>query len=105
VSVQKTEAFQTGITPHIVNLLANTGVALILTLKAGYGHYKTGPITAINGFALGEGNAFTQPSNLRDVLARYRSGQLDRPLPPKVSWGIAPTVSPSMTGASFAMSW
>jgi hypothetical protein len=105
VSVQKDQARATGITPHIVNVLANTGVALILIV--GYGHYKTGPITAMNGFALGEGNAFSQPSNLREVLARYRSGQLDGPAKPvsKVGWAFVPTVTPQMTGATFAMSW
>jgi hypothetical protein len=105
VSVQKSQALATGIAPHIVNVLASGAIAAILI--AGYGHYKTGPITAINGFALGEGNAFTQPSGLKEVLARYRSGQLDGPAKKAstVGWGIVPAVGPQMTGASFAMTW
>jgi hypothetical protein len=105
VSVQQDEARQTGIVPHIVNVVANTGVALILIL--GYGHDKVGVITGMNGFALGEANAFTQPSNLRDVLARYRSGQLDGAAAPstKVGWGITPTVTRQMAGAAFGITW
>jgi hypothetical protein len=104
VSVQKNQAFATGIAPHIINILANTGVALILTW--GYGHYKVGPISGITGAAIGEGNAFSQPSNLKGVLARYRSGQLDGTAPAStVGWGIAPMVGQSMAGASFGVTF
>jgi hypothetical protein len=104
VSVQKDQAFATGITPHIVNILANAGIAIGLT--AGFGHYKTGPITGLIGAGIGEGNAFTQPSNLKGVLAHYRAGELDGATPPTtVGWGVAPVVGPQMTGASFALTW
>ncbi len=104
-SVQKDQAQATGITPHIISIAANIGIALILGV--GYDHWKTGLISGIIGIGLGEGNALTQPSNLGDVLARYRSGQLDRTAvaPPKLAWGIAPSVGPQMGGATFALSW
>jgi hypothetical protein len=105
VTVQKRQAFATGPSTHIVNIVANVGIMLILGL--GYNRWETGVISAVVGGALGEGNAFTQPSNLRDVLARYRSGQLDAPTAPtsKLAWGVVPTVSATSGGASFALSW
>jgi len=104
-SVQKDQARATGVVPHVVNILANTGIMLILGL--GYDHWKVGIVSGFVGTGIGEGNALTQPSNLGEVLARYRSGQLDALTPPvpKVAWGVVPTVNQQMAGASFALSW
>ena len=105
VSVQKDQARATGVVPHIVNIAANVAIAVGLTV--GFGQYRSGPISGIIGTAIGEGNAFSQPSNLKGVLQRYRAGQLDGEAAPvsKVGWGVAPLVGPQAGGASLVLSW
>jgi hypothetical protein len=104
VAVAKEEARETGITPHIANVLVNTAAILILGL--GYGHGQQATFGGGIGFALGEANAFSQPHNLRRVLLQYRSGELDQASPaPKLAWSIVPMTTPQTAGAGVALSW
>jgi hypothetical protein len=103
VSVQKDEARATGVTPHIINIVANVAIAVGLT--AGFGQYKNGPISGMIGTAIGEGNALTQPSNLTGVLARYKAGMGSEAPKSTVGWRVTPLVGPQAAGASFVVSW
>jgi len=104
VSVEKDQALATGILGHIGNVLVNVGIGLILGL--GYDQWESAGISFGVGVAIGEANAFTQPHHLRDVLARYRSGQLDAPAPaPSVTWSILPIRTREMSGAALTVVW
>jgi hypothetical protein len=104
VSIEKEEARETGIIPHIANVVVNTAAILILGL--GYGHGQQAAFSGGIGISLGEANAFSQPHNLRSVLLQYRSGELDQPPPaPTVSWSVVPMTTPQTAGAGVALSW
>jgi len=100
--VAKYQAFSTGIVGHIGNVAVNIGIALLLGL--GYGHWTSAALSGGIGLAVGEANAFTQPHHLAGVIERYRSGRLDG-ASPKVSWVVAPVVSPSMSGLTLSVAW
>ena len=88
----------------MANIAVNTAAILILGL--GYGHGQQAAFSGGIGIAVGEANAFSQPHNLKDVLARYNSGLLDGPAPAsKVGWTIVPMASQQMAGAGVALTW
>jgi hypothetical protein len=102
VRVEKDQEFATGIFTHVGNLAVNAAVVLILGW--GYGRWTSAALSGGIGVAVGETNVLTEPHHLRDVLARYRSGQLDQP-PAKVAWSIVPFVTRQMSGSAFTVSW
>lgn len=101
-SVARDQALATGIFAHLGNVAINATIALILGL--GYGRWPSAALSAGIGVAIGEANLLTQPHHLRDVLARYRSGQLDPP-GAKVGWSVVPVLAPRMAGGVVAISW
>jgi len=106
--VEKDQAFANGIAGHLGNVAVNLVFAGILGV--GYHRWPSAALSAGVGIPLGEGNAFTQPHHLTDVLGRYRSGQLDvrgtpGPPLPTFAWSIVPIVSPRLSGAALALSW
>jgi hypothetical protein len=96
------EAFSNGVVPHIGNVLANAGIALILGL--GYGRWKSAAISGGIGLAVGETNAFTQPHRLPTALQRYRAGQLENG-PAAVAWSVAPLRVDGAWGAAIALTF
>jgi hypothetical protein len=96
------EGLSNGVLPHIGNLLANAGIALILGL--GYGRWKSAAISAGIGVAVGEANAFTQPHRLARALLTYRSGQLgvESAL---ATWTIAPMTVDGAWGAAVVVAF
>jgi hypothetical protein len=115
VKAAKEEASETGWFPHVANFAVNAAAVLILAF--GYGHGQQATFSGGIGFALGEGNIFTQPRDLQNVLLRYRSGDLDvAPVAAKLAWSVVPVVStqvssitpivaPPTSGAAVALSW
>jgi hypothetical protein len=102
VSVERDQRLANGILAHVGNLVANAGIALVLGL--GYGRWTSAAISAGVGVGVGETNAFTQPHHLREVLARYRSGQLGA-VHAGVAWSVAGVFTREMTGVAFTASW
>jgi hypothetical protein len=102
VSVEKDQALATGVLAHLGNVAVNAAIALILGV--GYGQWSSAALSGGIGVTIGETNVFTQPHHLREVLARYRSGQFDRP-ETKVAWSIAPVLAHQMSGATLTVSW
>jgi hypothetical protein len=103
VSVESNQALANGPLAHIGNVAVNAGLFLLLGL--GYGRWPSAALSGGVGVAVGETNAFTQPHHLREVLARYRSGQLEDASPAAVTWSIVPVVEPHLQGARFAVAW
>jgi len=102
IRVEKDQAVANGPLAHIGNVVVNAGLVLILGL--GYGRWTSAAISGGVGVAVGEANAFTQPHHLRDVLARYRAGQLGT-REPAVAWSVSPVVERRMSGAMLTVSW
>ena len=96
------EAFSNGVVPHIGNVLANTGIALILGL--GYGRWKSAAISGGIGLAVGETNAFTQPHRLPTALQKYQAGQLEHG-PAVVAWSVALRRVDGGWGAAIALTF
>ncbi len=115
VTVEKEEAWETGWFPQVLNGAVNIAASLVIGL--GYKHGRQAVISGGSGFALGEANVFTQPRDLRDALAHYRSGVLDHGQPARtVGLSLAPVVSqqvssvsqiitPKVSGAALRISW
>jgi len=105
VQIAHEEAKQTGWFPHVANVVVN-GIAVSI-LAFGYGHGQQAAFSGGIGISVGEANAFSQPHNLKDVLARYRSGVLDGPPAPtsKLGWTVVPMVSPGAAGAGVALTF
>jgi hypothetical protein len=108
LAVEKDQAFANGIAGHLGNVAVN--VVFMLILGVGYHRWPSAALSVGVGIPLGEGNAFTQPHHLTDVLGRYRSGQLDfrgtpGPALPALAWSIAPIVGPHASGAALSASW
>ena len=102
VGVEDNQRVANGILAHAGNLLVNAGIALILGL--GYGRWTSAAISAGVGVAVGEANAFTQPHHLRDVLVRYRTGQLS-PIHASVAWSVVGVLTHDMHGFALTASW
>lgn len=102
VSVERDQAIANGPLAHIGNVAVNTAIVLVLGL--GYGRWASAAISGGVGVAVGEANVLTQPHHLRDVLARYRTGQLE-PIQPGIAWSVSPVVGRGMSGARLTLSW
>ncbi len=103
-SVDKDQALAVSIVGDIGNVVVNLVFGGIL---GAYGRWSTAAISVGVGIPIGEANGFTQPHHLRDVLDRYRAGQLDAHATPgpALTWAIVPLVAPGTTGAALAMTW
>ena len=102
ISVEKDQALATGVFAHLGNVAVNAAIVLILGL--GYGQWTSAGVSGGIGVAIGEANVLTQPHHLRDVLARYRSGQLDAP-EAKVAWSVIPVLTHRMSGGALTVAW
>jgi hypothetical protein len=100
--VDKDQRLATSWVGHAGNILVNVGIGLILGL--GYDRWSSGALSMGVGIAVGEGNAFTQPHHLKDVIERYRSGRFDL-MAPRMTWAVVPLASPEMHGAAVRVSW
>jgi hypothetical protein len=101
-SVDKDQRLATSWVGHVGNILVNVGIGLILGL--GFDRWPSAALSMGVGIAIGEGNAFTQPHHLRDVIERYRSGRFDL-MAPRMTWAVVPIAGPQMSGAAVRVSW
>ncbi len=103
--VERDQRFANGVAGHLGNLATNLIFAAILGF--GYHRWPSAALSAGVGIPIGEANAFTQPHHLGDVLARYRTGQLDtRGTPgPALSVSWSPVVTRQSAGAAVAITW
>jgi hypothetical protein len=94
----RNEAPGSGTLAQLSNLAINAafGVAVGLVNR----NWSSGALSAGGGWALGEAAILTEPRGLIADLARYRSGELDRPRPPAPALCIAPL--PGCSGVSIA---
>jgi hypothetical protein len=102
VQVERDQAVANGPLAHVGNVVVNVGLVLILGL--GYGRWTSAAVSGGVGVAVGEANALTQPHHLRDVLARYRAGELDAPEPALV-WSVSPVVERTGGSAVLTFAW
>jgi hypothetical protein len=85
---------------HIGNFVLNIGLGLGVGL--GYHHWDQAALLMLGGYAIGEAQFATQPSDVIDLLARYRAGNLS---PRRAATTRAFAVAPSFTreGVSLAV--
>jgi hypothetical protein len=98
------EEFGTGPLVHVGNFLFNIGVSLFQGLY--FGHWGQAAITGLVGIAVGEIQAFTQPTDVVRALARYRQADLGHApakLPP--AWLVVPEASRDHIGLRFALTF
>jgi hypothetical protein len=102
LKVEKDQVFAHGFFGHLGNALVNIGFGLILGL--GYDHWGPAALNTFVGIGVGELNAATQPTHLRDVLERYRTGRFDL-TSPRMAWTVVPIVTRDVAGAGVRASW
>jgi hypothetical protein len=81
---------------HALQIGGSTALFLILGL--GYDHWRNAILNGAAGIALGEFQILSQPTGLVSAWRRYRAGELAND--PKVSFKVAPQLSPSFAGLS-----
>lgn len=95
------EAFGSGPLVHAGNFAFNIGIALLLGV--GFGHWKQAAITGLVGIAIGEIQAFTQPTGAVRLLRDYRAGRWSQGAPPPPAWMVVPTAGRDHAGLAFAL--
>jgi hypothetical protein len=96
------EAF--GVSPlvHAGSFVFNAGIAILL--GAGFGHWDTAAITGAIGIVVGEAEILSQPTDVVDLLAVYRTGRLVTPTTGSrasrriLGWSAAPLVAKDRVG-------